>query len=195
MDNLKGSIKAFNVYHTDAYMIAVKNGFEGTEAEWMKSLEMSPEEVDKAVNDYLTKNPVAIDKTLTVSGQAADAKVTGEAVAALQKKYEENKEAGNTHANNKENPHNVTIEQIGAQKEHIPVAVNLPVGGWSNNSQTVTAEGVTVDNTVFIAPASDGYTEYFECGVFCSAQAENKLTFICTEKPTSNLTVNIVIFD
>ena len=32
MDNLKGSIKAFNTYHTDAYMIAVRNGFEGTEA-------------------------------------------------------------------------------------------------------------------------------------------------------------------
>lgn len=38
MDNLKGSIKAFNTYHTDAYMIAVRNGFEGTEAEWLQSL-------------------------------------------------------------------------------------------------------------------------------------------------------------
>ena len=36
--NLQGSIAAFNTYHTDAYMIAVKNGFEGTEAEWLESL-------------------------------------------------------------------------------------------------------------------------------------------------------------
>ena len=37
-ENLKGTIKAFNTYHTDAYAIAVKNGFEGTEAEWLESL-------------------------------------------------------------------------------------------------------------------------------------------------------------
>lgn len=36
--NIKGSITSFNTYHTDAYMIAVKNGFEGTEAEWLESL-------------------------------------------------------------------------------------------------------------------------------------------------------------
>lgn len=36
--NLEGTITAFNTYHTDAYMIAVKNGFEGTEAEWLASL-------------------------------------------------------------------------------------------------------------------------------------------------------------
>jgi len=36
--NLTGKITVFNVYHTDAYAIAVKNGFEGTEAEWLESL-------------------------------------------------------------------------------------------------------------------------------------------------------------
>ena len=36
--NLVGTITAFNTYHTDAYMIAVRNGFEGTEAEWLASL-------------------------------------------------------------------------------------------------------------------------------------------------------------
>jgi len=36
--NLKGTITAFNTFHTDAYAIAVRNGFEGTEAEWLASL-------------------------------------------------------------------------------------------------------------------------------------------------------------
>ena len=31
-ENLKGTITAFNTYHTDAYAIALKHGFEGTEA-------------------------------------------------------------------------------------------------------------------------------------------------------------------
>ena len=47
-----------------AYAIAKKNGFEGTEEEWLESLK-----------------PPAIDKTLTEEGQAADAKVTGDALA------------------------------------------------------------------------------------------------------------------
>lgn len=47
-----------------AYAIAKKNGFEGTEKEWLESLK-----------------PPAVDKTLTEEGQAADAKVTGDALA------------------------------------------------------------------------------------------------------------------
>ena len=38
LKQLKGSIHTFNTYHTDAYAIAVKNGYEGTEAEWLQSL-------------------------------------------------------------------------------------------------------------------------------------------------------------
>lgn len=52
MDNLKGSIKGFNVYHTDAYMIAVRNGFEGTEAEWLESLKGEPGYTPKKGVDY-----------------------------------------------------------------------------------------------------------------------------------------------
>lgn len=47
-----------------AYAIAKKNGFEGTEEEWLESLK-----------------PPAVDKTLTEEGKAADAKVTGDALA------------------------------------------------------------------------------------------------------------------
>lgn len=36
--NLRGKITALNTYHTDAYAIAVKHGFDGTEAEWLASL-------------------------------------------------------------------------------------------------------------------------------------------------------------
>ena len=36
--NIKGTIKELNVYHTDAYAVAVRNGFNGTEAEWLESL-------------------------------------------------------------------------------------------------------------------------------------------------------------
>lgn len=38
IQNLKGTINRIDTYHTDAYMIAVKNGFKGTEAEWLENL-------------------------------------------------------------------------------------------------------------------------------------------------------------
>lgn len=47
-----------------AYAIAKKNGFEGTEEEWLESLK-----------------PPAVDPTLSEEGKAADAKVTGDALA------------------------------------------------------------------------------------------------------------------
>ena len=56
-----------------AYEIAVENGFEGTEEEWLESLKMgdvSEEQIQAAVNKYLDENPVEAgvkfkpDKTL-----------------------------------------------------------------------------------------------------------------------------------
>ena len=64
---------------------------------------------------------------------------------------------------------------------------------WSSNQQTISVTEVTASNTVIVTPAPTSYNMYCECGVYCSAQAENSLTFTCDEVPTSSLTVNIVI--
>lgn len=57
--NLQGAITAFNTYHTDAYAIALRNGFEGTEAEWLASLK--GDKGDSAVRgvDYWTEEDIA----------------------------------------------------------------------------------------------------------------------------------------
>ena len=36
--NIKGNINELSVYHTDAYAIALKNGFKGTVAEWLEHI-------------------------------------------------------------------------------------------------------------------------------------------------------------
>lgn len=60
-----------------AYEIAVENGFEGTEEEWLESLKMgdvSEEQIQAAVNKYLDENPVEAgvqfkpDETLRLEG-------------------------------------------------------------------------------------------------------------------------------
>ena len=93
---LKGRINAIDILTISAYGIAVKHGFKGTEEEWLDSLSMSDAEIAQAVNAYLDANPVAIDKTLTVSGEAADAKATGDAVKALENAVEDAVAAADT---------------------------------------------------------------------------------------------------
>ena len=74
------------------------------------------------------------------------------------------------------------------------ITITLSSSGWSNNQQSVTATGVTADNDVFVSPAPGSYDAYCESGVRCESQSSNRLTFKCTEKPTSNLSVNVKIF-
>ena len=69
---------------------------------------------------------------------------------------------------------------------------SLTVAGWSSNSQTVTVSGITASNIVIVSPAPTSYSEYSVCGVYCSAQATNSLTFTCSETPSGALTVNIL---
>ena len=88
-------------------------------------------------------------------------------------------------------------ELVQEELEGIPsqsrIAVTLSSSGWSNNQQAVTVNGVTTSNDVIVAPEPASIATYGECGVYCSAQASNKLTFKCISKPASNLTVNVLI--
>ena len=74
-----------------------------------------------------------------------------------------------------------------------PRTGTLTVAGWSDNSQTITVEGVTASNNVCIDASNESYEAYAEAGVRCTAQAANSLTFTCKRVPEEALTVNIVI--
>ena len=64
--NIKGSISSLSTYHTDAYMIAVRNGFEGTVEEWLASLKGNPGYTPVKGKDYYTPAEVqsVIDSVL-----------------------------------------------------------------------------------------------------------------------------------
>lgn len=81
------------------------------------------------------------------------------------------------------------------QEKHNSISVSLTAANWSSNQQTVTVTGVTASNTVVVTPAPASHAIYCESGVYCSAQANGKLTFTCTETPTVNLTVNVLILN
>ena len=51
---LVGKIQNVNFYHTDAYAVAVRNGFKGTEAEWLASLKGADGYTPVKGKDYFT---------------------------------------------------------------------------------------------------------------------------------------------
>lgn len=99
-----------------------------------------------------------IDKTLTIEGVAGDAKATGDAIAAIRQTFEE---TVNTHVNNKENPHGVTAEQIGARpSDWMPTAEELGATPAShaenkNNPHGVTAAQVGARPNTWMPTASE----------------------------------------
>ena len=69
----------------------------------------------------------------------------------------------------------------------------LVAADWSSNTQTISVFGVTANNIVFVSPAPSSAAEYGQCGIICTAQATDSLTFTCTATPTNDLTVNVLI--
>lgn len=53
---IKGKISGLDVYHVDAYAVALRSGFEGTEAEWLASLKGN---TPKKGVDYFTEADIA----------------------------------------------------------------------------------------------------------------------------------------
>lgn len=84
----------------------------------------------------------------------------------------------------------------GKQGKFTTLTCTLTSAGWlNNNTQTVSVKGVTADNDIDISPAPLSHNKYCESGVYCSAQANNSLTFTCLYTPTQNLTVNVRIWN
>jgi hypothetical protein len=78
---------------------------------------------------------------------------------------------------------------------HSTITVTLTSAWWSSNSQTVSATGVTASNTVIVSPAPANIDDYATNKIYCSAQGSNSLTFSCTDTPTGDIDVNVVIMN
>lgn len=68
--------KVISVGPYSAYGIAVKHGYEGTEEEWISSVERDRVAAEKAAKE--AKEFAKADPTLTISGAPADAAITGQ---------------------------------------------------------------------------------------------------------------------
>lgn len=85
--------------------------------------------------------------------------------------------------------------KTGVVSLYSKITVTLTVAGWNNKTQTVTATGVTASNDVIVTPAPTSMEDYTDATIYCTGQWSNSLTFTCDSTPTSNITVNVMIFN
>lgn len=72
----------------------------------------------------------------------------------------------------------------------------LTTAGWSNNTQTVTVNGILADETaqlIMPMPAVASQVAYMQAGIYCSGQAANSLTFTCSTVPTENISMYVAM--
>lgn len=79
------------------------------------------------------------------------------------------------------------------QPKHTTLTITIATSDWVGYGCTKTATGVTPSNTVFVSPAPASIAVYGDCGVYCSAQTYDALTFECSTVPSSAITVNVVV--
>ena len=78
--------------------------------------------------------------------------------------------------------------------------VTLTSSEWTTSgdkfTQTATVSGISSTETaqlITVTPKISNMTAYYDAGVYASSQSTNSLTFTATTKPTSTLTVYVII--
>lgn len=74
-----------------------------------------------------------------------------------------------------------------------PLVVVLDSSDWSNNTQTVTASGVTNLGNVLVTYDPASRADWLAADIYCSAQATDSLTFTCSTTPTTNITAYVLL--
>lgn len=74
------------------------------------------------------------------------------------------------------------------------LTVTLTAAGWSGNAQTVSNSKFVASGYAYtVCPASDSYGAYANAMIYADdVTVAGKMTFHCSEKPTEDLTVNIL---
>jgi hypothetical protein len=82
----------------------------------------------------------------------------------------------------------------GKSGKALSFTVTLTAAGWSGNAQTVSNSNFAASGYAYTAcPAGESFAAYTEAVIYAdNVTTAGKMTFHCNEKPTANLTVNIL---
>lgn len=81
------------------------------------------------------------------------------------------------------------------QVKHISRSAILLANNWENDTQTISLDCASENNTIIVGSNPDNNDIYTECKIICVAQGKQTLTFTCESVPETNLLVNIIVLD
>lgn len=91
---------------------------------------------------------------------------------------------------------NITIDANNViSATPIVLEIELLSADWNLNEQTLTATWVTQVNSVIISPKPSSYLDYTWAGIYCSFQGTDSLTFTCSNVPSADILVNVLIWN
>ena len=186
-----------------AYEIAVQNGFEGSQSEWLESLKGAD---GASVTDWTVNNKAPVDGNITL--RAGDIPLQPGLAATVADAL------GNVLTTEKiidslesDDPA-MALSAAQGKKLHgmMPVirmhAPALPLDGWAQQdelfSQTVEVPGVTADDSlsiVLVSPPAERALEesWIASGVRAASQGDGTLTFTCTALPEGDLHAAVTV--
>lgn len=188
-----------------AYEIAVQNGFDGTEAEWLESLK-GPPGVD---GDEITVNRVkAVDGNIFVS--ATDIPVQRGSAVSVKQKLDELSGGGWLTGDMVVNDltsggtTKVLSAEQGAELNRIKTSgfgakMQIPIGNWEGDgpyTRDIGLKGVlaNVDVCHVLMSYDPAYKEQFEdCGVVLMGQKKDALTTQVEYLPEEGFPVNVLV--
>lgn len=77
-----------------------------------------------------------------------------------------------------------------------PISVTLLSSNWNSldNTQKVEINGISSTSMISVSPHPDSLNEYGDNQIYASSLENNFITFKCRTVPSSNITVNILLF-
>lgn len=181
-----------------AYEVAVKNGFDGTEKEWLASLKGEP----GADGDFITVNhKKSVDGNISVNGTDIYL-YPGMQEQTVSEKLEAVDASISATKTSLEKSVSETSKEAEKKAQVLTQVASLPVVSWVQDGeiykQDASVIGVTIDQnktSVIVSPPADRTMEenYLECAVRASTQGDGTITFTCTDLPEIDLEANVMI--
>lgn len=165
-----------------AYEVAKKNGFNGTEKEWL-------EELGAATN--VTVNRRQVDDSGNITLTAEHITMVDEGQITVKQKIE-----------SVEGEVDDAVAFAGTKAKVLTQTVTLPAASWEQDEeiygQSVSVTGVTAnasETSVIVTPTTNREIEevYTDCEVRASAQGDGVVVFTCTDKPDVDLQANVMV--
>lgn len=72
-------------------------------------------------------------------------------------------------------------------------SVTLAAGRWFSHAQTVFCDGITPDTSILATYAPSSRSAYQAAGIYASAQDHGSITFACSDDPSVDVTVNLLL--